>query len=110
MLVLLSPAEIKAQERKQSVVTIQVYSVGGNGVYVLDTNIPFTIQTIDNELNITEQKFEPTRNNRINALLELRKTMDVWINLGYKVHTFNEMTEPTSVFRIYSVLLVKDEE
>jgi hypothetical protein len=110
LFVLLLPTDLKAQEKTQSIVTIELYSTrGGQGVPHYNTNQSFVIQTIDNQLKISENLFEPSRNNPLNPLLELRKAMGFWINLGYKVHTFDVRNENSSSWRIYFVLLVKDE-
>jgi hypothetical protein len=112
MLVLLIPAEIKAQEKKESIVTIEMYSISGSSTvgYHAARKLPFVIQTIDGQNNVEEKTFNPSRNNPINNVLEFKKELDFWTNNGYRLFSIETSASGGSSHFYFFAILVKDEE
>lgn len=110
MIVLCLSTEIKAQNKKESIVTIEMYATKGVvGDYYKKRHEPFVIQTIDNQLSITEKTFNPSKNDPINHLLEFRKEIDFWTNQGYRLLSIEMTTKPNETYFYFFATMVKDE-
>jgi hypothetical protein len=108
MLVLLIPAEIKAQEKKESIVTIEMYATRGSSeTFYGGRNVPFVIITIDDKLNETEKSYD--RSKQISHVLEFRKEIDFWANKGYRLLSIETTTNAVGTYFYFFATMVKEE-
>jgi hypothetical protein len=110
MIVLLLPTEIKAQKKKESIVTIEMYATSGNNNLYSKKNESFIIQTIDNQLNVTDKSFKSNKSNPINAVLEFRKEIDFWASKGYRLLSIETTNKAVETHFYFFATMVKEEE